>query len=326
MADDPSDDPTAAGAGTDQASPDVPSVGSQACDVVAATVGGALREAEHSLEAAGIEAARLEATLLLGHVLGHDRAQLLAALSDPLTEAQLAGFRELAERRAAREPLQYLRGRAPFLDFELEVHPGVFIPRPETEGLVERALELWDPTDGWAVDVGTGSGAIAIGLARGKPAGHVLAVDQSPTALNAAARNADRLGVRNRIAFVGGNFLRALDLSPDDIGIIVSNPPYVADSDEVDPEVRHHDPRKAWVSGPTGMEAYERIIPEAATLLRAGRPLALELGYGQEKPVCALLRESGEWEKPGVEPDYRGIPRVLVVRRASPTPRPSSAA
>lgn len=283
---------------------------------VAATVGGALRDAEQSLEAAGIEGARLEATLLLGHILGHSRAQLLAALSDPVTADQLTRFRELTDRRADREPLQYLRGRAPFLDFELEVHPGVFIPRPETEGLVERALGLWNPADGWAVDVGTGSGAIAIGLARGKPDGRVLAVDRSPTALNAAAHNADRLGVRNRIAFVGGNFLRALDLSPDDIGIIVSNPPYVAEDDEVDLEVRHHEPRRAWASGPTGLEAYERIIPEAAELLRPGRMLVLELGYGQEEPVRALLRGSGRWEDADVKPDYQEIPRILAVGRA----------
>lgn len=281
-----------------------------------ATVGSALRDAEESLETAGIEGARLEATLLLGHVLGHSRAQLLAALSDPLTDEQAADFSQLTARRADREPLQYLRGRAPFLDFELEVHPGVFIPRPETEGLVERALELWNPTDGWAVDVGTGSGAIAIGLARGKPEGRVLAVDHSPIALKAAAHNADRLGVHNRIAFGRGNFLRALDLSGDDIGIIVSNPPYAADDDEVDPEVRHHEPRKAWASGPTGMEAYERIIPEAAALLRPGRSLVLELGYGQEASVRSLIWTSRDWEEPHVEPDYQAIPRVLAVARA----------
>ncbi len=314
MPDDPS--PAAAEASTDAAAAENAADSSPPTGDVAATVGGALRDAEQSLEAAGIAGARLEATLLLGHILGHSRAQLLAALSDPVTTDQLARFRELADRRASREPLQYLRGRAPFLDFELEVHPRVFIPRPETEGLVERALELWNPPDGWAVDVGTGSGAIAIGLARGKPEGRVLAVDQSPAALNAAAHNADRLGVRDRIAFVRGNFLAALELSPNDIGIIVSNPPYVADDDEVHPEVRNHEPREAWASGPTGMEAYEHIIPDAAALLRPGRSLVLELGYGQEESVRSLIRESSDWEEPHVEPDYQDIPRVLAVARA----------
>jgi release factor glutamine methyltransferase len=279
------------------------------------TVGSALHDAEQSLEAAGIVGARLEATLLLGHVLGHSRVQLLAALSDPLTQGQVSSFSTLINRRANREPLQYLRSSAPFLDFDLEVHPGVFIPRPETEHLVERTLELWDPTDGWAIDVGTGSGAIAIGLARGKPEGHVLAVDQSRVALNVTVRNATRLGVHNHIAFVQGNFLRALALSPDNIGIIVSNPPYIADNDEVDPEVRHHEPRKAWAAGPTGMEAYDRIIPESAALLRPGFWLVLELGYGQEEVVRSLIRESDDWGNPHVQADSQGIPRVLAVPR-----------
>jgi len=289
-----------------------------------ATVADALRDAEQRLDKAGIEGARFEATLLLGHVLGHSRAQLIAALSDPLTDEQQVRFTELTERRANREPLQYLRGRAPFLDFELEVQPGVLIPRPETEGLVERALELWDPSRGrWAVDVGTGSGAIAIALARAQPEGWVLAVDQSLAALGTAGTNADKLGVRPRVALVRGNFLRALDLSPDDIGIIVSNPPYVADDDEVDAEVRHHEPREAWAAGPTGLEAYERIIPEAAALLRPGRSLVLELGYGQEDAVRALLDECGGWDEPTVDPDHRGISRVLAVKSGSlrATPR-----
>jgi len=280
------------------------------------TVAVALHDAQQRLEEAGIEGARFEATLLLGHVLGHSRAQLIAALSDPLTEEQMAQFGELTERRAQREPLQYLRGRAPFLDFEVEVQPGVLIPRPETEGLVARALQLWDPAHGrWAVDVGTGSGAIAIALARAQPEGWVLAVDCSPTALNAAAANADTLGVRRRVALVRGNFLRALDLAPADIGVIVSNPPYVADNDEVDAEVRHHEPREAWAAGPTGLEAYERIIPEAADLLRPGRNLVLELGHGQEEAVRALFHKGGGWDEPTVDLDFQGISRVLAVRR-----------
>jgi release factor glutamine methyltransferase len=284
---------------------------------VAANVGGALREAEIRLAQAGIEGARLEATLLLGHVLGHARAQIIAALSDPLSREQLDRYTELVERRAVREPLQYLRGLAPFLDFELEVGPGVLIPRPETELLVERALELWKPAEGrWAVDVGTGSGAIAIALARARPEGLVMAIDQSTTALDTAARNADRLGVRNRIALVRGDFLRALELGPDDVGLIVSNPPYVADGDEVDPEVHGHEPRAAWAAGPTGLEAYERIIPEAAALLRPGHWLVLEIGYGQEGAVRRLLDECGGWGEPEVTPDHQGIARVLASARA----------
>jgi len=281
------------------------------------TVGQALRAAEQQLDAAGISGARIEASMLLGHVLGFSRAELLAGLSDPLSDEQQRHFHGLVERRAAREPLQYIRGIAPFLDFELGVHPGVFIPRPETEQLVEVARGLWNPEDGhWAVDVGTGSGAIAIGLAKGQAKGHILAIDRSTVALDAAAANAETLGVRARIAFMRGNLLRSLELAPDDIGMIVSNPPYAAYSDEVDPEVRYHEPAESWSAGPTGLEIYERLIPQAAALLSPGRPLVLELGYGQETPVTSLLADDGRWEPPHVEIDFNDIPRVLAVRRA----------
>jgi release factor glutamine methyltransferase len=281
------------------------------------TVADALRNAEQRLTEAGIEGGRFEATLLLGHVLGHSRAQLIAALSDPLTGEQVDRFAELTERRAQREPLQYLRGYAPFLDFDLEVGPGVLIPRPETEGLVQRAIELWDPAVGsWAVDVGTGSGAIAIALARAHPKGRVLGIDCSTEALQMAARNADRLGVKSRVPLVKGDYLRALDLPPDDIGIIVANPPYIAHDDEVDPEVRHHEPVESWSPGPTGLEGYERIIPEAAALLRPGRCLVVEIGHGQEDIIGGIFDACGGWETPTADPDYRGMPRVLWAEKA----------
>ncbi len=290
---------------------------STAPTVAVPTVGAALKAAAAQLETAEISGARMEASILLGHVLGFSRAALLANLSDALTEEQQHHFHRLVERRATREPLQYIRGLAPFLDIELGVHPGVFIPRPETEQVVERALELWTPDDGhWAVDVGTGSGAIAIGLAMGQPKGHILAIDESTVALDAASHNADTLDVRGRIAFMRGDLLRSMELAPDDIGIIVSNPPYAAYSDEVDPEVRYHEPSEAWAAGPTGLEIYDRLIPEAAALLRPGRRLVLELGYGQDNPVAELLANDGRWDEPRIDPDFNDIPRVLTVRRA----------
>ena len=307
------------------------------------SVDAALRWGEQRLEAEGIQGARLEATLLLGHVLSLSRAQVLASLSDALTNTQQADFRALIERRAAREPLQYLRGRAPFLDFEVEIEPGVFIPRPETEQVVERALELWDPQQGrWAVDVGTGSGAIAIGLALGTPAGRVLAIDRSAAALAMARRNAELLGVAGRVRFVRADLLSAIrprvasakpqSAHPTDggdatgaaspektaaaIGVVVSNPPYVPDDAEVDLEVRHNEPRDAWAAGATGMEVYERVIPRAAELLLPGRCLVLELGYEMDAPVHELLALDGRWNAPAIEDDYQGIPRTLAVERA----------
>lgn len=309
----PEDRPPAAAADDLTPAPDT----STAPTVAVPTVGAALQAAAAQLEAADISGARIEASILLGHVLGFSRAELLASLSDPLTEEQQRHFHRLVERRATREPLQYIRGLAPFLDVELGVHPGVFIPRPETEQVVERALELWNPDDGhWAVDVGTGSGAIAIGLAMGQPKGHILAIDRSTVALDAASHNADTLDVRSRIAFMRGDLLRSIELAPDDIGIIVSNPPYAAYGDEVDPEVRYHEPSEAWAAGPTGLEIYERLIPQAAASLRPGRPLVLELGYGQQTNVKAMLEADGRWEPTSVEADFNDIPRVLAVERA----------
>ena len=290
---------------------------STAPTVAVPTVGAALQAAADQLETADVSGARIEASMLLGHVLGFSRAKLLASLSDPLTEEQQHHFHRLVERRATREPLQYIRGLAPFLDFELGVHPGVFIPRPETEQVVEKALELWHPDDGhWAVDVGTGSGAIAICLALGQPKGHILAIDRSTVALDAASHNADTLEVRARIAFMRGDLLRSMELAPDDIGIIVSNPPYAAYSDEVDPEVRYHEPSEAWAAGATGLEIYERLIPQTAVVLRPGRWLVLELGHGQDGLVSDLLSADGRWGDPRIDADFNNIPRVLAVARA----------
>lgn len=278
----------------------------------------AVRWGEECLRHAGIRGARLQATLLVGHALGMDRARVLAHLTEPLGAVAEARVRELIQRRAAHEPLQYLRGRAPFLDFDVYVEPGVFIPRPETERVVERAVELWNPGTGgrWAVDVGTGSGIIAIALARARPDGLVCAIDRSHAALAVARRNALRLGVADRIAFVRGDLLAAVGRRAA-VGIVISNPPYAPeDSPDVHREVREHEPREAWAAGPTGLEIYRRLIPQAAELLLPGRPLVLELGYEQERAVPGLLAADGRWRAADVRPDFQGIPRVLAARRS----------
>lgn len=306
----------------------------------------AVRWGEERLRHAGVRGARLQATLLVGQALGMDRAQVLANLREPVEAAGDARVRELIGRRAAHEPLQYLRGKAPFLDFDVEVQPGVFIPRPETELVVERALELWRPGEPWrrdvgsrwAVDVGTGSGIIAIALALARPWGRVCAIDVSSGALAVARRNARRLGVLDRIVFVRGDLLAPLgargtssgdsppgaagSLPPGVIrravGIVVSNPPYAPeDSPDVHHEVREHEPREAWAAGPTGLEVYRRLIPQAAALLLPGRPLVLELGYEQERAVPGLMAGDGRWGEPDVRPDFQGIPRVLTTRRSA---------
>lgn len=282
------------------------------------TVADALRRAERRFRESGVDAPRIQAVALLGHVLGTGRASVLSRLREPLQEAQAERFVELVRQRAEeRRPLQYLLGRASFLDFDLRVGPGVFIPRPETEQLVERALELWSPEHDLAVDLCTGSGAIAIALARARPDARVLALDLSPTALGAAAANARDRGVDRRVHPVRADLLGALRAGGwrHRLGILACNPPYAPRDAVTQPEVRDHEPELAWSPGPEGTEVYARVIPAAAELLPSGRPLVLELGHGQERSVPALLEVDGRWREVRVDPDFQGIPRVLSARR-----------
>jgi release factor glutamine methyltransferase len=286
--------------------------------VPAVLVSEALRQAENEFRNAGIEAPRVQATALLGHAMQLDRAGLLARLRDPLAAAELRRYRELTTRRAAHEPLQYLLGRADFLDFTVRVAPGVFIPRPETEQLVELALAAWDPEYPRAIDLCAGSGAISIALARARPQARVLAIDLSPVAIQSARNSARDLAVDDRI-----DFLRADLLTPvrprgpwrERIGCLVCNPPYAAAGEVVQPEVANHEPELAWLAGTRGTEIYERLVPAAAWLLAPGRPLLFELGYGQSGPVRELLEQDGRWDAVSVAEDFQGIDRVLTAIR-----------
>ena len=264
-----------------------------------------------------MDAPRIQATALLGHALQIDRAALLASLSDMVDVETASAFELLIEVRCAHCPLQYLIRSASFLDFEVRVGPGVFIPRPETEQLAEKALRLWTPANPWALDIGTGSGAIAIALARADRRCRVLAVDLSSTALAFAAASASDNGVEYQITFVRSDLLSAIRLRPScvDIGLLVSNPPYVRLDDVVQPEVRDHEPVAAWAAGPLGTEIYERLIPQAAERLDSGRPMLLELGYGQAEAVAEFLQRDGRWLNSRVDSDFQNIPRILTVRR-----------
>lgn len=304
----------------------------------ATTVGALLRIAEERLRRGAVDAPRVQATALLGHALALDRAALLARLQDPVAPASARRVESLVARRMAHEPLQYLIGRASFLDFEVRVGPGVFIPRPETEQLVDRALRAWRPDRPWAIDLCSGSGAIAIALARARPDARVIALELSPVALASARRSASDAGVEDRVYFVRSDLLAALrppnhdprqatrdrgqvtrdrwpEALEERLGLLVSNPPYAAEGDVVQPEVRDHEPRSAWEAGPSGLEIYRRLIPEAAALLPAGCPMLLELGYGQERQVPELLRRDGNWSAATIEADFQAIPRVLTCRR-----------
>ena len=307
-------------------------------EAAATPIRQAIAWAEQELTSHAVESPRRQAELLLGHLIGFSRARILAHPTEPLQPDTIAEFRELIARRAAREPCQYILGRSRFLDFELRVQPGVFIPRPETEQVVEAALALWDFDPPWAIDACTGSGAIAIALARARPKARVLAIDVAPLPLAVAHTNASELGVDDRVFFVRGDLLMPLALSrgrssvgassggrsdqpstPETVagvGVLVCNPPYAPLRDVTQPEVRDHEPPLAWAAGPKGTEVFERLIPEAATILAPGCSIVLELGVGQSNAVRGLLTSHGGWQEIRVSPDFQNIPRVLTARRS----------
>ena len=242
--------------------------------------------------------------LLLGDLLDKPLAWLLA-FGETLVDA--APLEALLARRYAGEPLQYIRNRTEFYSREFYVDERVLIPRPETELLVEAALEH-APQNGRVIDIGTGSGCIAITIERERPDLHVISVDRSVDALAVAAINRARL--QSRVALAASDLMSAVRRTFD---IVVSNPPYVplAEYEELAVEVRIHEPRIALTPGPSGMEIITRIFDEARTLLAPRGHLILEVGYGQEQTIRALANAKG-FTVDAFLPDLAGIPRVVV--------------
>ncbi len=270
-----------------------------------------------------------DATLLFMHYLDINRAALIAHPERPLTREQLADIQRLVERRLRFEPIQYITGTQEFYGLPLRVTPAVLIPRPETELLVEAVLthlRVPHPRDGSIVagsgigqsptglrilDIGTGSGAIAIALAHHLPQAQITALDLSPEALAIARENAQSNSVQ--IRFLESDLLAAVADEPP-FDAIVSNPPYIPTSDAptLHPQVRDHEPSTALFAGPYGLEIYTRLIPQAHALLKAGGLLALEIGHGQQSAIAALLRD---WHHVCFLPDLNQIPRVALAHR-----------
>ncbi len=275
-----------------------------------ATAGQALQAARERL-AVSSPHPRRDAELLLGHVLQCDAAALLTHPERLLSAAESAQFENFIARRAACEPVQYILGVQEFFGLPFAVTPDVLIPRPETEHLVEAVLQRVNPqADLQILDVGTGSGAIAVALAHALPQAHLTAVDLSPAALVVARRNAERHGVVERVTLLPSDLLAALDRAQFDF--VVSNPPYIAEKEVLEPQVAQWEPRSALYAGVTGLEIYERLIPQARDALKPNGWLLLEIGHGQSPAIRELLRN---WSDVNFLNDLQGIPRVAVARR-----------
>lgn len=261
------------------------------------------------------ERARLDAETLMLHLIGKNRAWLLAHLEDEFGGCKSIGYSQQIERRLAGEPIQYITGECEFYGLSFSVNRDVLIPRQETEHVVEKVLELASLLVGpRLVDVGTGSGAIAIALAHESPGAKVTATDVSDAALRVARRNAERTGVAERIRFLEGDLLKPV--AAEQFEFVVSNPPYVATDDRASLalEVRDHEPDVALFAGSNGLDIYRRLVPAAYRVLVAGGFAVFEIGYGQAEAVAELFSAAGfvdiEFAK-----DLQGIDRVITARR-----------
>jgi release factor glutamine methyltransferase len=279
-------------------------------------VGVALRDGIRRLESAGVPSAPLAAELLLLHTLGRDRAWIYAHPEETVSPEQISSFFELIAARVAGTPTQYLTCKQEFWGLEFEVTRDVLIPRPETEHVVEVALERLSETRRNApllvADIGTGSGCIAVALAKELPAARIYATDISTTALAVARRNAERCGVADRILFVESNLLEAVSV-PAHFDLIVSNPPYIGRSEAhtLPMDVRAHEPEVALFAGEDGLALYPSLIKQAGERLAPGGLLVLELGFGQFEPVSELLDASRGWTRVSAMQDLAGIVRVI---------------
>jgi release factor glutamine methyltransferase len=293
----------------------------------------ALRDGIAHLERENVPSAALAAELLLMHTLGQDRAWLYAHTEQELDAATREQYFLLIARRASGVPTQHLTGHQEFWGLDFEVTPDVLIPRPETEHVIEVALERLGVGSSASspvrkrqfriADVGTGSGCIAIALAHELPAAQIIATDISAAALEVARRNAARHNVAERVSFIESNLLdtalhgsRPMGHGPRSFDLIASNPPYIGrqEAATLPREVRDHEPAVALFGGETGTEIYAPLIEQAATLLKPAGALVLELGHNSAERVSRLL-DAPEWTSVDITKDLAGISRVASAQR-----------
>ncbi|MFQ5647209.1 MAG: peptide chain release factor N(5)-glutamine methyltransferase [bacterium] len=261
----------------------------------------------------GIERGRFEAERLLAHVIGCERLDLYLNFDQPLSPAELSAFRQLVTARAKREPLQYLTGFQEFWSLPFEVGPDVLVPRPDSERLIEILLETTKSQDrGKILDLGTGSGALAVAASSELPDFSVYASDLSRAAVRTASANAEKL--EKRVSFAVGNWLEMFQ--PGSFDFIISNPPYIrtGDFDNLMPEVRNHEPRLALDGGADGLECYRKIIRDAPGYLKPAGVLLLEIGCDQAVEIKGLFQQSSLWKECIIYQDYAKNDRVATAK------------
>jgi release factor glutamine methyltransferase len=286
-----------------------------------ATLGEAIAESRRSLDQAGIESAEQEALWIVQHVLRLPAHHVVTDRDRLLASTELADVKRLVQRRVAREPLQYIFGTQEFCGLEFHVNPAVLIPRPETELLVEYvAQRISAEQSATIVDVCTGSGCIAVAIARRRPRIRMVATDLSRPSLDVARQNAARHSVGERMIWLEGDLLGALagQRLEGQVDVIVSNPPYIAEADwaTLQPEVRLFEPRGALIAGPKGTELHERLLQEACRYLSPGGALILEIGAGQARAIRQIVEQLSGYRFHRLVYDAAGLERVVIVERA----------
>jgi release factor glutamine methyltransferase len=273
----------------------------------------------------GVSEPRTSAEVLLAHALGTSRLDLYLRHDQPLTPEELARFKVLVLRRRAGEPVAYITGHKEFWSLDFKVTPAVLIPRPETETLVSAVLEIFPQKTlnskqktviAWGLEVGVGSGAVIIALARELPQARWVGVDISEPALAVARENAARHEVADRISFLRGDLLSAFKPGPR-FQLLVANPPYVPRPvwEELPKDIKEFEPREALLGGSDGLDLIRPLVQAAPEILQPRGWLALEVAEGMAPKVAALMEKSGKYEQIEKIPDYLGIPRVMRARR-----------
>lgn len=277
-----------------------------------------LKEASTILENAGVPESRREASSLLSFLLARDRTFLISHVEDQVSVESFNSFRELVERRAAGEPLQYITGVQDFFGREFRVTPDVLIPRPETELLVEAAIEMVGGPNAnpFLCDVGTGSGCITVTLLCEMPNSRAVALDTSAAALEMAQLNARKQSVEARVSFVVSDCFNSLVRHEYQFDLVVSNPPYVAAAvvAGLQREVRDHEPLIALSPGPDGLSIIRRLLDDSPAFLKPGGYMLMEIGFDQGEAVQELIDKT-VWRLLEIRPDLQSIPRIVVLQK-----------